>query len=508
MPRVPQNPAQTKQDVLISSAMHSLRTPVNSIVGLTVLARRCDSVDEIKEYLSRIEEASYQLISTVNNLSDMYQLEQSNLYLESNDFDLEELLDSVLDMVYVKAEERGVYIFLDLHGVYRVRITADRFKLAKAMYNILSNAIDFAEKGGKVIFQVSLRSPRELAVCISDDGLGLAAEKVEAMFGISTGSEITALPMCRKIISMMGGELKIESDIDTGTRFSFSVRVHSVKRAPTELIKSIKEMNPRVLVVNNHPEVAKYFTEVGKEVNVEVIAAYTIAAATKYVTQSSDISIYVLSYEMIAQNFTTILTNYVKYIDIKRLVLLVTNSRRASAQKAAELAGYPSLKIITVPILPSALIEQSASGFGIHYEQSFRRRLAPDLSGKRILVVDDHDIAREITAGILQPTRAALTFASNGREAVDIYTAAPEDFDAILMDVQMPVMDGLTATRTIRASDFPLAKSVPIIAMTANIFDLDKKSCFDAGMSRYISKPVSVREVYHTLEDVMGNLTL
>jgi CheY-like chemotaxis protein len=483
--------------------MYSLRTPVNSIVGLTVLARRCESLDGIKEYLGRIEEASYQLINTVNNLSDMYQLEQSNLYLESNEFDLEELIDSVMDMVYVKADERDVRVLLTLKDVYRMRVTADRFKLAKAMYNILSNAIDFADRGGKVVLYVTMRSPRELSISIFDDGRGVAPEKVEAMFGISTGSEITALPMCTKLISMMGGELVIESDIDTGTRFSFTVKVHSHKLGHTELARSIAEIKPRILLINSYPEVTEYIKNIGTEIEATIFSAETIAAAAKYLTHGMDLHLVILSYEMIAQSFESVLKNIVKYIDLKRLVLFVNNSRRASAQKLADELGYGSLKIITVPILPSALLEQAAAGFGVRGEQSFRKKLAPDFSGKSILVADDHDIAREITAGILEATNAVLTFAADGREAVEIYTAYPEKFNAILMDVQMPVMDGLTATRTIRASSAPSAQTIPIIAMTANIFDLDKKSCFDAGMSRYISKPVSVRELYHILEEVL-----
>jgi CheY-like chemotaxis protein len=483
--------------------MHSLRTPVNSIVGLTVLARRCETLEEIREYLGRIEEASYQLISTVNNLSDMYQLEHDNLYLESNDFDLEDLLDSVLDMVYVKADERGVNLFLDLVGIYRVRVTADRFKLAKAMYNILSNAIDFADKGGKVVLRVAMRSVRELVISIFDDGRGIAVNKIEAMFGISTGSEITALPMCKKLISMMGGELLIESDIETGTTFTFSVKVHSTKKGPSEVVKSFRELKTRILIINSYKEEADYLKEICREIEATVFVAETIAAAAKYITHGMDINAVVLSYEMIAQSFVSVLTNIAKYIDIKRVVLFVSNSRRATAQKAADDAGFGNLKIITTPILPTALLEQCAAEFGVHNEQAFRRKLAPDFTGKSILVVDDHDIAREITGGILEATHAVITFAADGREAVDIFTAHPEKFNAILMDVQMPIMDGLTATRTIRASSSAEALTVPIIAMTANIFDLDKKSCFDAGMSRYISKPVSVRELYHCLEEVL-----
>ncbi|MDR0974563.1 MAG: hybrid sensor histidine kinase/response regulator [Ruminococcus sp.] len=486
-----------------AQAMHGLRTPVNSIVGLTVLARRSTDIEEVNAYLSKIEEASYQLINTVNNLSDMYQMDNEKMYLESNDFDLEDLLDSVLDMVYVRADTRDVMILLDLKNVFRVKITSDRFKLAKVMYNILSNAIDFCERGDKVKVKLALLSPRELSMTVSADCKGLTAEKIEAVFGTSTGTEMTALPMCRKIISMMGGELIIESDIEKGVKFSFTVNVHSHRKGDNELLRSFKALKMRFLAIDNHREVIEYLAEVMTEIEGKVTPAETLAAGAKFLMNGDEFSGIILSFDMIANEFKLIIENVKKYIDEKKIILFVRNSRNAYATELCERYGYRSLKFITVPILPSKFIEQIGTEFGLQGSKSFRQRLAPDFSGKNILMVDDHELSREITAGILESTHAGISFASNGKEAVELYAMFPEKYNAILMDVQMPVMDGLTATRTIRAIDTPAARAIPIIAMTANIFDLDKKSCYDAGMSRYISKPISVRELYRILEEVL-----
>jgi CheY-like chemotaxis protein len=508
-----------KNDNLIPAAMHSLRTPVNSIVGLTVLARRSDNLETIKKYLGRIEEASYQLINTVNNLSDIYQMDGEQLYLESNDFDLEDLIDSVLDIVYVKADERDISIFLDLRDVYRVRVTTDRYKLAKAMYNILSNAIDFCDRGGKVMLRTHMLNERELYIEIGNNGIGLAPEKIEAMFGITTGSEITALPICRKIISLMGGELVIESDIELGTRFFFTVKLHSVKLSRGEPARSLRIMHPRMLIVDKNFETAAYFDGIAKEIGAKITAADTLAAAARFFTHGSSTNsvntasginaensvfdMIFLSFEMAAQNFDAIIASFLRHISYKRIILMVKNSRRAALQRMCDNAGYPDMRIITMPILPAALFELTAAEFGIKNDHSVRRQNAPDFTGRHILIVDDHDITREITAGILEPTRAGIDFAENGKAAVEMYSSSPEKYDAILMDVQMPVMDGLTATRSIRAGEHKNARTIPVIAMTANIFDLDKKSCYDAGMSSYISKPISVRELYRILADVI-----
>ncbi|MDR0903096.1 MAG: response regulator [Ruminococcus sp.] len=486
-----------------ASAMHGLRTPVNSIVGLTVLARRCSDINEIIAYLSKIEEASYQLINTVNDLSDMYQMEQEKMYLESNDFDLEDLLDSVLDMVYVRADSKDVRIILNLKNVFRVKVTSDRFKLAKVMYNILSNAIDFCERGDKVTVGLELKTPRELSMTVSADCKGLTAEKIEAVFGTFSGNEATALPMCRKIISMMGGELVIVSDIEKGVKFAFTVNVHSHKKHDTQLLKSFKAEKMRFLAINNNRYVIDYLTQIMGEIDGTVIPAETLAAGAKFLMTGEECSGVIVSFDMIVNDFKLIIENILKYIDEKNLIIFVRNSRRAYASSLCERYGYFGVKFITVPILPSKFIEQIGTEFGLSGAKSFLQRLAPDFTGKKLLIVDDHDLSREITAGILESTHADISFATNGREAVELFAMFPEKYNAILMDVQMPVMDGLTATRTIRAMDPPAAATIPIIAMTANIFDLDKKSCFDAGMSRYISKPVSVRELYRVLEEVL-----
>jgi CheY-like chemotaxis protein len=486
-----------------ASAMHGLRTPVNSIVGLTVLARRSSSIDEINAYLSKIEEASYQLINTVNNLTDMYQMEQEKMYLESNDFDLEDLLDSVLDMVYVRADTRDVKILLDLKNIFRVKVTCDRFKLAKVMYNILSNAIDFCERGDSVKIALTLKNPRELSMAVSADCKGLTSEKIEAVFGTFSGTEATALPMCRKIISMMGGELLIESDIEKGVDFSFTVHVHSHKKTDTQLLRSFKAEKMRFLAIDNNADNIKYFGEVMSEIDGTVTPAESLAAGAKFLMNGTDFSGVTLSFEIVANDFKAVITNIKKYIDEKNIVLFVRNSRRAHAAELAEKHGFNAMKFITVPILPTKFLEQIGTEFGLSGARSFLQRLAPDFKGKKLLMVDDHELSREITAGILESTHAEISFASNGKEAVELFAMFPDKYDAILMDVQMPVMDGLTATRTIRAIETPRAATIPIIAMTANIFDLDKKSCFDAGMSRYISKPISVRELYRVLEEVL-----
>jgi CheY-like chemotaxis protein len=483
--------------------MHGLRTPVNSIVGLTVLARRSDNIDDIKEYLGRIEEASYQLINTVNNLTDIYQMEEENLLLESNEFDLEDLIDSVLDMVFVKAEARDITIFLDLKNVFRQKVTADRFKLAKAMFNILSNAIDFCARGGKVILRAHLKSERELFISINSDGKGLTTEKVEAMFGISTGSEITALPVCRRLVEIMGGELKYDVDIERGIVFWFTAKVHSQKKGANELVRTLRGLKPKILLVDDRPEVAEYFYSVASEADCEVTAADTLAATARFLLHKREFDAVFINFEMLTADFFSIMQNIKKHVAEKRIVLMVKNSRRQIAQKFTDIGGLHGLKFITVPILPTRLLEQTADILGLGLTAARHLMDAPDLTGRRILIVDDHDLSREITAGILEPTHAEIFMAENGKEAVEMYTINPNKYDVVLMDVQMPVMDGLTATRTIRAAGTPTAATLPIIAVTANIFDLDKKSCYDAGMSRYISKPISVRELYRVLSDVL-----
>jgi CheY-like chemotaxis protein len=486
----------------ISQALHGIRTPVNTIVGLTVLARRTEKIDEIRAFMTKIEEASYQLIATVETLSDMYQMENEKVYLESNEFDIEELLDSVLDMVYVKADRKNVNIFLDLRDVFRVKISADRFKLAKVLYNLLNSAIDFSMQDNKILIRVHMNSSRELYFSVATDAKGYTEQKINILFGAD--SDINSLSVCRSIVEIMGGELAINSDPDKGLKFSFTAAVHAEKRGDSELIRELKEIRSKVLVIENKKEVVEFLTRTVADVGGTVSSAPTLAAAARYLLHGAEFTSVIVGFDMIVSDFALIMGNITRYVDPKNIIIFAKNSHQSLAQEMCFKSGYQAIKVITVPILPTALIEQAATGFGLKIPQSFRTAIAPDFSGKNILLVDDHDMTLEITAGILEPTKAKVFTAKTGLEAVNSYTENPDRFDAILMDVQMPVMDGLTATRTIRATESSTAMTVPIIAMTANIFDLDKKSCYDAGMSRYISKPVSVRELYRVLGEVLS----
>ncbi|MDR0943433.1 MAG: response regulator [Ruminococcus sp.] len=485
-----------------SNAIHGIRTPVNTIVGLTVLARRTENIDEIGRFLTKIEEASYQLIATVETLSDMYQMENEKIYLESNEFDIEELLDSVLDMVYVKADAKDVNIFLDLRDVFRVKISADRFKLAKVLYNLLNSAIDFSQQGNKVLIRVHMKSSRELFFSVATDAKGFTEQKVGILFGAD--SDINSLSLCRGIVKLMGGELAVECAPEKGLKFSFTAAVHAEKRGDSELIRDLSALRSKILVIENKKEVVEFVTRTAAEVGGTVSAAPTLAAAARYLLHGAEFSSVIVGFDMIITDFALIMGNITRYVDPKNIIIFAKNNHHSLAQEMCVKSGYQAVKIITVPILPTALLEQAATGFGLKIAQSFRTAIAPDFSGKNILLVDDHDMTIEITTGILEPTKAKIFTAKTGLEAVTAYTENPDRYDAILMDVQMPVMDGLTATRTIRATEASTALTVPIIAMTANIFDLDKKSCYDAGMSRYVSKPVSVRELYRVLSEVLN----
>jgi CheY-like chemotaxis protein len=500
-------PIPKTREALVGEITHSLKTPINSIVGLTVLARRTNSIDEMREYLRRIEDASYQLVGTINNVVDYVQLESENVYLESHEFNLEDMAASVLDIVQLKAEEKDTDIVLDFRGVYRCKITADRYKLVKVIYNLLANAISFSDHGGKVRLALAVIDPHTLSVEISDNGRGFEKKKVEAMFGTSQGDTERSdmglgLPMCRKIISLMGGNLLIESDIETGTKFSFMVNIHASQKLPAERDLQLKEAKLRFLVADNRSDFLQYYKHCAELIDAYFVAATTIAAAVKSLIKSQDFDFVFINYDLIENNFNDLMDNLLRYAAAPNIVFLTSDSRRAKVQK--RIVGTP-YKIITNPMLPNQLFELFAVWLGLRPEQVDHSRFAPDWSGKNLLVVEDHEISREIVAGLLSETKCDFDYAENGKQGVDLFLKNPDKYDLILMDVQMPVMDGLSATRAIRESDKPRAKTVPICAMTANTFDLDQRSCYDAGMTHYISKPVNYRELITTMSDAFGD---
>jgi CheY-like chemotaxis protein/two-component sensor histidine kinase len=499
-------PIQKTRDALVGEITHSLKTPINSIVGLTVLARRTDSIEEMREYLRRIEDASYQLVGTINNVVDYVQLESENVYLESHEFNLEDMVASVLDIVQLKAEQKNADIVLDFRGIYRSKITADRYKLVKVIYNLLANAINFCDSGGKVRLSLVVIDPRTLAVEIANDGRGFERKKVEAMFGTLQGDSERndmglGLPMCRKIISLMGGNLLIESDIDKGTKFSFMVNIHAIPKNPSERDNQLMQCKLRFLAADNRDDFLKYYHYCAEQIDAEFVPATTIASAVKSLIKSRDFDFVFINYDLIENNFNDLMDSVLRYVAAPNIVFLTSDSQRAKVQK--RITGTP-YKIITNPILPGALFDLLAVWRGLRPDRHDRSRFAPDWTGKNILVVEDHEISREIVAGLLSESKCDFDYAENGKEGVNLYLKNPDKYDLILMDVQMPVMDGLSATRAIRESDRETAKTIPICAMTANTFDLDQRSCYDAGMNYYISKPVNYRELINTMMDAFG----
>ncbi|MDR0946419.1 MAG: response regulator [Ruminococcus sp.] len=491
---------------MMPEVTHALKTPINAIVGLTVLARRCDDIEQMRDYLRRIEDASYQLVGTLNDVMDYVQLETENIYLESHEFVLEDMLGSVLDVVQMKAEEKNVDLQFAFVNVYRHKVTADRFKIVKLLYSLMYNIIAISEKNSMIVLSVSIPDAHTLNVEISTNSKGLEPEKVEILFGgVSDGTNMDlALPICRKIVSMMGGELIIFSDLQKGTSFNFSVNIHASLRNFSTRDLNLKQKKMRILGIDNRPLLLQYIKYISSEIDAAFTSANTVAAALKAFLKSAEFDFVFINFELVENRFNELMDTIKKYVSAERIVFMTTDIKRSAAAKRIADSPY---KLISMPILPSMMYDFIANVIGMKPDTGSKRLFIPDWKDKTFLIVEDNEISREIISGLLKETGAHLETAENGQIGVDKFFKTPERFDAILMDVQMPVMDGIAATRAIRESGLTNA-NVPICAMTANTFDLDRKACYDAGMNGYISKPVAYRELINTLGEALEKVDI
>jgi CheY-like chemotaxis protein len=491
---ISKDPAKMLPDIA-----HSLKTPINAIVGLTVLARRCNRIEEMRDYLRRIEDASYQLVGTINDVMDYIQLENENIYLESHEFILEDMIGSVLDLVQLKAEEKNIDLCLDFKSVYRQKVTADRYKIVKLIYSLLSNCILLSEAGSMVKLSIALPDTHTMDVQISSDSIGLSPEKIEVLFsGTAENGMDLALPICKKIVALMGGEIILSTESPRGTVCRFSIIVHAAEKSPSVRDQALRSQNLRILAADNRPDVLQYLKYLSGEIGAVFTSASTVASAMKSLVKSREFDFVFMNYEMVENTFGSIMETFAKHIPVDRIVLMTTEMRRAAVLKKTADMGF---RIITTPVLPSAMFDFLSGIIGLKTNTSARHLFIPEWHGKKFLVIEDNEISREIIDGLLSETGASIDFAENGMIGVETYLSAPRKYDVILMDVQMPVMDSLSATRAIRASSAPDAESVPICAMTANTFDLDRKACYDAGMTGYISKPVTYRELINVIAD-------
>lgn len=505
----------------VANMSHEVRTPMNAIIGLTDLALRTDPSAKIKDYLTKIMASSRSLLGIINDILDFSKIEAGKLDLESVDFDLRDVIGGLTDLLGEAASGKGLELLAVVGPEVPCALTGDPLRLGQILTNLTTNALKFTEEGEIVVKASLVKKDRRRATIdftVKDSGIGIAPEKISKLFesftqadGSTTrkyGGSGLGLTICRRLVEMMGGQIRVESEPGEGSTFMFRlefVRQHSVKDRRYRLQPGLEGL--KVLVVDDNRMAREILLEMLRSFAFEALAVKSgeealdeLAAATN----DRPYDLVLMDWKMAGMNGIETAVCIDQDQRLKKHVpkiIMVTVHGRADVMKQAEEAGLEGF--LTKPVNQSLLFDTIIEVFGKKVERrgTVQRPLETDaqgsarVKGAQILLVEDNEINQQVATEILEGVGAHVQIAHNGREAIQ--AVAESDFDAVLMDIQMPEIDGYDATRIIREGS--RNANLPIIAMTAHALKGDREKSLAAGMNDHITKPIGVDELLSVL---------
>lgn len=503
----------------LANMSHEIRTPMNAIIGMTNIAKSTSSTAQKDDCLDKIEDASSHLLGVINDILDMSKIEAEKFELSYADFDFEKMLQRLANVINFRVDEKKQSFVVHIDREIPRMLRGDDQRLAQVIANLLSNAVKFTPEGGSIRLDAKLLEQTEgrflLQIAVEDNGIGISAEQREKLFDAfqqadsSTsrkyGGTGLGLVISRRIIEMMGGKISVDSKLGEGSRFAFDVWLERASgQQPPLLHSDVNWKNLRIMAVDDAAEVREHFEEVASQIEVACDVAESGEHARGLISKNGHYDIYFIDWMMPGMNGIELARTIKRDNggEGKPVVIMISSVAWSQIEEEAREAGVDLF--LPKPLFPSTLVDCINQCMGVNAapEPEGAEEAAEQncFAGHRVLLTEDVEINRMIVETCLEPTGLAIDCAENGREAVEKFSADPDGYDVILMDVQMPEMDGYEATRTIRAMAHPRAKTIPIVAMTANVFKEDVERCLASGMNEHIGKPVDFDELMDKLK--------
>ena len=514
--------ASRAKSTFLSNMSHDIRTPMNAIIGFTTLAvSNIDNQERVKDYLTKTLSSSRHLLALINDILDMSRIESGKLQLEETEVNLPEMLHDIKTIVSGQIHAKQLELYMDALDVTDEDVYCDRTRMGQILLNLLSNAIKFTPAGGTVSVRVrqfagTVRDCAQYEFRVRDNGIGMSPEFAQKIFEpfererTSTVSRIqgTGLGMAitRNIVEMMGGTIKVKTEKNRGTEFiiCLPLRVQTGTRRE-EKIAELAGL--KALVVdddfNTCDSVAKLLTRVGMRAEWTLSGREAVLRARQSIELGDPCRAYIIDWRLPDMNGIEV-TRQIRSLNDDTPIIILTAYDWSDIEGEAKAAGVTAF--CSKPMFLSDLRDTLLTAIG--HTQTEVQDILPgkdaDFHGRHILLVEDNELNREIAVAILHEYGFLVDTAENGAVAVEkIRTSDPGCYDLVLMDVQMPVMDGCTATRRIRALKDPARAAVPIVAMTANVFEEERKRAFDCGMNGFLSKPIVIEELIDALKDII-----
>ena len=512
--------ANKAKTAFLSNMSHEIRTPMNAIIGLQSLAIRNEELPaETHEYLEKIGGSARHLLGLINDILDMSRIEAGRMTIRREEFSFRGMMEQINTMVMSQCEENGLNYECTVIGGVSDYYIGDDMKLKQVLINILSNAIKFTGAPGSITLSVErtavYQDQSTLRFVIKDTGIGMEKDFIPHIFESFTqedssrnnkyGSTGLGMAITKNIVELMNGTISVTSEKGKGSEFTVIVPLkNSDHQSLDEGDIKLKDM--RVLVVDDEEIDAEHarlvLDEVGISADISLSGREALDMLQVAHTKHTPYNLVLLDWKMPEMDGLELARRIREAYDRETTVIILTSFNWDDIMDKALHAGVDSF--LAKPLFASLVIDEFAHIARKNNMNLFKEKRRADLKGRRLLMAEDIMINAEIMKQLVQQRDAVIEHAVNGKIAVEMFTTHPEGYyDAILMDVRMPEMDGLEAAKVIRSLDHPDAEKIPIIALTANAFDEDVQRSLQVGMNAHLSKPVEPEHLYQTLEELI-----
>jgi len=510
------------KSAFLATMSHEIRTPMNAIIGMTTIGKMTDDVKKKSDALEKIEVASKHLLGIINDILDFSKIESGKFELSYTTFDFEKMLQKVVDIVNLRIDERRQKFYISIGNDMPHTLIGDDQRLSQIITNLLTNASKFTPEEGSIYLDAQFL-PEEcdlvidgsdfcrIQVSVEDTGIGITKEQQERLFQSFEQAEAgttrqyggtgLGLSISKRIVELMDGDIWVESEPGKGSKFIFNVLLkYGSDDRKRRLDENVNWKNIRIFAVDDEPEIREFFAAVSDKLGVTCAVAATGEEAISKLAEVNDYNVYFIDWKLPDMNGGELIRQMQDKLTHNPIVIIFSSTDWSLIEDEALAVGAD--KFLPKPLFPSVIYDVINDYMGVQDEEDTNDAdtiKTDDYTGHTILLTDDVEINREIVISMLEPSNLTIEVAENGEQAVEKFTASAGKYSMIFMDIQMPKMDGYEATRRIRALDLPDAKSIPIIAMTADVFREDVEKCFEVGMNSHIGKPVNINEIYRQL---------
>jgi len=515
---IAEDATKMKSDFLANMS-HEIRTPMNAIIGLAYLALKTNLDARQEDYLRKIQQSGQHLLGIINDILDFSKIEAGKMSIEVTDFELEQVLDNVSNLVSEKASEKGLELIFDVDPKVATRLTGDPLRLGQILINFCNNSVKFTE-AGEIVVKVRVEedgaTEQLVHFAVADTGIGLTEEQAGRLFQAFSQADASTtrkyggtglgLAISKRLAELMNGTIGVTSEFGRGSTFWFTARLGKSSAVPRRRLPDPDLRGRRVLVVDDNAQARHVQSEMLSSMSFVVDQAPSGGEAVELVRTAAaagkPYAIVFLDWKMPGlDGFET--AKAIRALPASELpkLILVTAYGRDDVLKEAESSGFAG--ILLKPVQPSMLFDAAIRALGAE-DMPVDARPQPaggpeselePLFGARVLLVEDSKLNQMVAIGLMEDAKLVIEVAENGQIAVQMVQAG--NYDLVLMDMQMPVMDGITATKAIRSD--PRFATLPIIAMTANAMASDRERCIEAGMDDHVAKPIDPAELFSAL---------